>query len=271
LTHDFDFDFDSPGNPRFPPRKGRPLDGARGCGYRRKTAGAPMRAERAGHRSRRWKAVLVAVACGVAALAFPVSARGARSEAPGSPGELLRVTRDGRRGFRIEYAAELAADAEALATLLTDAAALPRFVPAVAAATATDDGFSIHYHLPWPFGDLREQLRVARAVDGDGAVSVRWTRVAGTLRRHEERWAIEPRGPRVSLRYAARIEPPMVVPLWLVRHAARQAVPRMVRALEHLAIERANTTTEQKEESECPEPRLNENRASVASSERTCA
>ena len=147
------------------------------------------------------------------------------------------------RGFAVEFTAAVAAPAANVAAALADMATYPAWVPRVRAvrpiAPEADSeataAFDSTIGLPWPVGDVHEQVAMSREDEG-GEVRMRWDHVRGDMRRNAVVWTVTPiDAEHTAVRYEARLWFKGWLPVFLLRLAERDYAPWFVDCLERRA------------------------------------
>ncbi len=106
--------------------------------------------------------------------------------------------------------------------------------------------FEGRFRLPWPVGEVGERLRLRRQVVAADVV-VEWEQERGDFRRNQGRWTLSRiDGQRTKVSYDAVLQTRHWVPRWMLRIASRKQAPRMMRALEARAQQRACTVSQLK-------------------------
>ncbi len=125
------------------------------------------------------------------------------------------------------------APARVVWAVLTDYTSYPRLFPGIERSSIQVlDGSLEHctvVRYPWPF----PERWVCNAVIEDRPHwTIRWHRVAGTIRRLVGEWQLRPYGRGTILRYGVRIDPGLpVVPSWVTLWATRIETPSVLRAV----------------------------------------
>jgi hypothetical protein len=145
------------------------------------------------------------------------------------------------RGVAVEIRGTVAAPIDAVEKVLGDLDQYAAWIPAMRASKALPadpESYESVYHLPWPFGDVREVVRVRRE-HGTAGLRLAWEQLRGDLLRDEGRWTLVPRGDKTEVRYEATFQLRSWVPMFLLRMAEQRVAPRLLRNLEERAKQMA--------------------------------